>query len=57
MILSQALEVFGSRDLAALWFNKPARGLDYQSPCSVVTDDHGYRRVREYPGRIDYGVY
>lgn len=57
MVLSQAAEVLGNRDLAAQWFNKPARGLDYQSPCSVVTDDNGYRRVREYLERIKYGVY
>ena len=57
IILSQAAQVLGSRDLATQWFNKPARGLDYQSPCSVVTDDHGYRRVREYLDRIEYGVY
>lgn len=57
IILSQAAVVLGSRDLAAQWFNKPARGLDYQSPCSVVTDDYGFRQVREYLGRIEYGVY
>ncbi|MHB2250570.1 antitoxin Xre/MbcA/ParS toxin-binding domain-containing protein [Pseudomonas fitomaticsae] len=57
IILSQKAQVLDSRDIATQWFNKPARGLHYQSPCSVVTDDHGYRRVREYLGRIEYGVY
>ncbi|MFJ5240418.1 antitoxin Xre/MbcA/ParS toxin-binding domain-containing protein [Pseudomonas neuropathica] len=57
MILSQAKDVLGSRDLAAQWFNKPARGLDYRPPCSVVTDVHGYRLVRDYLERIKYGVY
>ena len=57
MILSQATEILGSRSLAAQWFNKPARGLDYRPPCSVVTDEHGYRLVRDYLERIEYGVY
>ncbi|MFJ2320580.1 antitoxin Xre/MbcA/ParS toxin-binding domain-containing protein [Pseudomonas sp. NPDC087817] len=57
MLLSQAKDVLGSRDLAAQWFNKPARGLDYRPPCSVVTDVHGYRLVRDYLERIKYGVY
>jgi putative toxin-antitoxin system antitoxin component (TIGR02293 family) len=57
MILTKAAEVLGSRDLAEQWFNKPARGLDYRPPCSVITDDHGYQLVRGYLGRIEYGVY
>jgi uncharacterized protein (DUF2384 family) len=57
MILAQAAEVLGSCDLAVHWFNKPARGLDYRPPCSVVTDDHGYRLVRDYLCRIEYCVY
>lgn len=57
IILSQATNILGNRDLAVQWFHRPARGLDYRSPCSVVTDDHGYRLVRDYLGRIEYGVY
>jgi len=57
MILGQAAVVLGSRDLAEQWLNKRARGLDYQPPCSLVNDDHGYQRVRNYLGRIEYGVY
>lgn len=57
IILIQATKVLGGRDLAAQWFNRPARGLDYRSPCSVISDDHGYRLVRDYLGRIEYGVY
>jgi len=57
MILAQAAEVMGSHDLAAQWFNKPARGLDYRPPCRVLTDKDGYRLVRDYLERIEYGVY
>lgn len=57
MILEQADMVLGSRDSAEQWFNHPARGLDYRPPCSVVNDEHGCQRIREYLGRIEYGVY
>lgn len=57
MILGQAAEVLGSCDRAEQWFNEPARGLDYQPPCSVIDDDHGYQRIKDYLGRIEYGVY
>jgi putative toxin-antitoxin system antitoxin component (TIGR02293 family) len=57
MILDQAAVVLGGRDSAEQWFNKPARGLDYQPPCSVVNDEHGCQRISEYLGRIEYGVY
>jgi uncharacterized protein (DUF2384 family) len=56
-ILDQAAVVLGSRDCAEQWFNQPARGLDYQPPCSAVNDEHGCQRIREYLGRIEYGVY
>lgn len=57
MILNQAERVFGSRSHAVEWFNKPARGLDYQPPCSVIVNKHGYQMVIDYLGRIEYGVY
>ncbi|MBA5983456.1 DUF2384 domain-containing protein [Pseudomonas sp. MD195_PC81_125] len=49
--------MLGSCDRAEQWFNEPARGLDYQPPCSVIDDDHGYQRIKDYLGRIEYGVY
>ncbi|WP_438302098.1 antitoxin Xre/MbcA/ParS toxin-binding domain-containing protein [Pseudomonas sp. NMS19W] len=49
--------VLGSRASAEQWFNHPARGLDYQPPCSVANDEDGCQRIREYLGRIEYGVY
>lgn len=57
MILDQAAVVLGSRAHAEQWFNHPARGLDYQPPCSVVNEEHGCQRISEYLGRIEYGVY
>lgn len=57
MILNHAERVFGSRSHAVEWFNKPARGLDYQPPCGVIVDEHGYQTVVDYLGRIEYGVY
>ncbi|WP_445181330.1 antitoxin Xre/MbcA/ParS toxin-binding domain-containing protein [Pseudomonas sp. McL0111] len=46
----------GSRYLAVNWLNKPACDLIYRPPCSVASDEHGYRLVRDYLCRIEYGV-
>lgn len=57
LILAKAAVTFGSRDIATQWFNTPARGLDYRSPCSVVNDDQSLQQVLEYLACIEFGVY
>ena len=57
LILAHATKVLGDHDSAVQWFNKPARGLDYQKPCKVVVDDQGLQMVSDYLTRIEYGVY
>lgn len=57
MILAKAAVTLGNRDISTQWFNKPARGLNYRSPCSVVTDDQGLQQVVDYLARIEFGVY
>ncbi|WP_419737518.1 antitoxin Xre/MbcA/ParS toxin-binding domain-containing protein [Pseudomonas sp. COR18] len=57
MILAKATETLGSRDISTQWFNKPSRGLNYRSPCNVVTDDQGLQQVLDYLARIEFGVY
>lgn len=57
IILTYAVEVLGSRDLAVQWFTKPAGGLDYRPPCRVIADDQGFHLVNDYLCRIEYGVY
>lgn len=53
----QATHVLGRDRAAAEWLRRPAIGLDKRSPCSLLGDAQGYRTVRDYLLRVEYGVY
>lgn len=55
--LSYASKVFGSRESAIRWWNKPASGLYKRSPCSLVSNHVGYVLVMDFLTRLEYGVY
>lgn len=57
IVLVQARQVLGSAALADSWIIKPAFGLGYASPCSLLNDQSGLSVVTELLLRIEYGVY
>jgi uncharacterized protein (DUF2384 family) len=56
-ILMIAERVLGDESEAELWFVKPARGLDYQSPCKLLSTRLGFLDVDTWLWRIEHGVY
>ncbi|MFG0419433.1 antitoxin Xre/MbcA/ParS toxin-binding domain-containing protein [Pseudomonas sp. zjy_8] len=56
-VLGQARQVLGSAALADSWMIKPAFGLRYVSPCSLLNDQPGLSVVTDLLLRIEYGVY
>ncbi|WP_409321457.1 antitoxin Xre/MbcA/ParS toxin-binding domain-containing protein [Pseudomonas monteilii] len=56
-VLVQARQVLGSPALADSWIIKPAFGLGYASPCSLLNDQSGLSVITELLLRIEYGVY
>ncbi|MGU0800372.1 antitoxin Xre/MbcA/ParS toxin-binding domain-containing protein [Pseudomonas aeruginosa] len=55
--LEQALTVFGTIDLAGTWLSRPCNRLDGEVPLNIVDNSLGFRAVRDYLGRIEYGLY
>lgn len=56
-ILARATDVFGSRDEAIQWLDRPAIGLDQRRPLDLITTPAGVELVETYLQRIEYGVY
>jgi uncharacterized protein (DUF2384 family) len=56
-VLITATHVLGSRQVAEHWLYTPARGLDYQVPCLMLSNHSGYERVDTLLRQIEYGVY
>ncbi|WP_324751435.1 antitoxin Xre/MbcA/ParS toxin-binding domain-containing protein [Roseovarius sp. Pro17] len=56
-ILEQAISVFGSRDAAEEWMNRPAIGLNRRRPIDLICTSGEAEVVETYLSRIDYGVY
>ncbi|WP_406819670.1 antitoxin Xre/MbcA/ParS toxin-binding domain-containing protein [Pseudomonas sp. KnCO4] len=56
-ILTTAEQVFGKRELAEVWFIKPAIGLSRRQPCMLLETDQGYLEAADFLVRLDYGVY
>jgi putative toxin-antitoxin system antitoxin component (TIGR02293 family) len=56
-ILNKATEVLGGRDLAEAWMLTPARGLDGRAPVEMMSTDADLELVRDFLGRMEYGVY
>jgi putative toxin-antitoxin system antitoxin component (TIGR02293 family) len=56
-LLTQASQVFSSRERALGWLNAPQRGLGGAMPLRYAMTETGAREVEKLLGRIDYGVY
>ena len=56
-MLARASKVLGSQEAAERWLERPAIGLDRNSPIDLLATPAGTRLVDDYLTRIEYGVY
>lgn len=56
-LLAKATEVFGTRDAAEEWFNRPAMALDYKRPAEMLTTPAGAESVERLLRQLEYCVY
>lgn len=56
-IVDKATEVFGSRDEALGWLNRPAMALDQRVPMSMMQTFEGRLRVKTLLTQLEYCVY
>lgn len=56
-ILAQATAVFGSREEAEQWLERPAIGLDQRRPIDLLATPAGVAIVEDFLERVKYGVY
>jgi putative toxin-antitoxin system antitoxin component (TIGR02293 family) len=56
-ILAKATEVFGSRQEAEQWLERPAIGLNQRRPIDLLATPAGVELVETFLDRLDYGVY
>ena len=56
-ILARATQVMGSQEAAEHWLERPAIGLDRNSPIDLLATPAGTKMVDDYLTRIEYGVY
>ena len=55
-ILTYASEVFGTREKASTWLNRPNRTLEGTPPIELLDTDLGTQVVETMLGRIEHGV-
>jgi putative toxin-antitoxin system antitoxin component (TIGR02293 family) len=55
-LATQAVQVFGKEDKAAMWMHRPNRALGSQAPLDLLRTDLGAKQVEEVLGRIEHGV-
>ncbi|MHB2060555.1 antitoxin Xre/MbcA/ParS toxin-binding domain-containing protein [Pseudomonas monsensis] len=56
-VFEQAIAVFGTRELAVKWLNRPCPYLEGYVPLEMVGNVLGYQAVQHYLAGIRYGVY
>ena len=56
-ILAKATSVFGSREEAEQWLERPAIGLDQRRPIDLLATPAGVSIVEEFLERLAYCVY
>jgi putative toxin-antitoxin system antitoxin component (TIGR02293 family) len=56
-ILARASEVFGSRDEAEKWLERPATGLNRRRPIDLLATPAGVELVEDFLTQLEYGVY
>jgi putative toxin-antitoxin system antitoxin component (TIGR02293 family) len=56
-ILAKATSVFGSKEEAEQWLERPAMGLDQRKPIDLLATPAGVELVEDFLVRLEYGVY
>jgi putative toxin-antitoxin system antitoxin component (TIGR02293 family) len=56
-ILAKATTVFGSKEDAEQWLERPATGLDQRRPIDLLATPAGVELLEDFLVRLEYGVY
>jgi putative toxin-antitoxin system antitoxin component (TIGR02293 family) len=56
-ILAKATSVFGSKQEAEHWLERPAIGLDQRKPIDLLSTPAGVELVEDFLVRLEFGVY
>jgi putative toxin-antitoxin system antitoxin component (TIGR02293 family) len=56
-ILTKAVSVFGSKEEAEQWLERPAIGLNQRKPIDLLATPAGVELVEDFLVRLEYGVY
>jgi putative toxin-antitoxin system antitoxin component (TIGR02293 family) len=56
-VYDHAVQVFGNKEKALHWLNKPKQRFIERTPLEMVRTDLGGRMVEEMLGQIDYGFF
>ena len=56
-VFDQAVTVFGDRDRARNWLNKPKKRFEERTPLQMLRTEVGGRMVEEMLGQIDEGMF
>lgn len=56
-LMELAIDVFGDKDIAKVWFRTPALGLSGIKPADLLLSAKGSGQVRDFLQRMQYGVY
>jgi putative toxin-antitoxin system antitoxin component (TIGR02293 family) len=56
-ILAKATAVFGSKEEAEQWLERPATGLNQRKPIDLLATPAGVELVEDFLVRLEYGVY
>jgi putative toxin-antitoxin system antitoxin component (TIGR02293 family) len=56
-ILTKASSIFGSKEEAEQWLERPAIGLNQRKPIDLLATPAGVELVEDFLVRLEYGVY
>lgn len=57
MVIEKAIEVFGSREDALAWLERPAMALEQKTPASMLGSEGDRRTVSNLLLQLEFGVY
>ena len=56
-LFARVMSIFGSKDEAEAWFERPAIGLEQRKPIDMLSTPAGVELVEKHLTRLEYGVY
>ena len=56
-VLAKATAVFGAKEQAEQWLERPAMGLNQRKPIDLLATPAGVELVEDFLVRLEYGVY